>query len=399
MVRTHAGLTPDDIVRAAEAAYRVYGSSSRTFPIQVFEGIAGAETTARLQKSGALIVQEHSAIFDHHLKHDFLASKFLAANQNLWKSESFNHVTFSGSSFDAIMMCVEQISPGAADEFIRAVYDWNLYAAGYALGESRRHNVSPEMVIVILSMFAEKKWDMVAPTRQRVVDSLLILKDKGANAFLEAPTLENVFDLVKRHPVSAHSEWFQEWKNLFTRPIGLEGDDVLLRLIYDRNSVNGWTAANVVKRSRLNEFHQETLRTILKNPDAVIRWRGAHAIGAFPSPENTRSLQELLTDESESVRYGAVRSLVELASRADADLRHSIVDILIQNRAELIRFSSVVQELRRSLLIIQVRDPDDWLNVSLKLMISFQPAGPEFEREKWSRATQEMVNMFSPRRD
>ncbi|HZP62582.1 MAG TPA: HEAT repeat domain-containing protein [Terriglobales bacterium] len=394
----HAGLTPDEITRATEAAYRVYGSSSRTFPIRAFEDIVGAETTAKLSKAGALIVQEESAIFDHHLKHDFLASKFLADHQDLWKRDSFNHVTFSGSSFDAIMMCVEQIPPGAADEFIRAVYDWNLYAVGYALGESRRHNVSPEMVIVILSMFAEKRWDIVVPTRQRVVDSLLILKDKGANPFLNAPTLDKVFDLVKQHPVSAHSEWFEEWKNLFTRAIGAEADDDLLHLLSDRNSVRGWTAANVVKRSRLNEVHQESLRAVLRSRDAVVRWRGAHAIGAFVSPENARSLQELLADESESVRYGAVRSLIELASRADKDLRRSIFDVLIQNRAELIRFPSVVQELRRSLLIDQVRDPDDWFQFSLGLMISFQPGDLESEREKWSRATQEMVNMFAAQR-
>ena len=391
----HAGLTEDEIGRASRAAYQVYGTSSRTFGIRDFQDVAGPEITLKLQKSGALVTQDGPASFDHHLKHDFLASKFLADNRDSWRSESFNHVTFSGSSFDAIMMCVEQIPAESADDFIRAVYDWNLYAVGYSLAESRRHNVSAEMMIVILSMLSEKKWDPVVPTRQRVTDSLLILKDKGAGAFLVARTLEEVFDLVKRHQIQSQEQWFREWKDLFTRPVGMEADNALLGLLHNQISINGWTAANVIKRSRLSDAHQAFLRTSLQSPDAVVRWRGAHAIGAFPSQENAASLQALLSDDSESVRYGAVRSLIELASRSDRDLRHLVFDILIRNRAELIRFSSVLQELRRSLLIADVRDPKDWLDLSLKLIISVQPAGPESEREKWSRATQEIVDRFA----
>lgn len=394
---THSGLTAADIDRASKAAYTVYGSSSRTFSLRAFEGIAGRETTEKLTNSGsgALLISGDSAIFDHHLKHDFLASRYLAARQNLWTSESFNRVTFSGSSFDAIMLCIEQIPKGPADDFVRAVYDWNLYAVGYALGESGRHNVSPEMVIVVLSMFAEKRWDIVKPTRQRVYDSLLVLKDVGANRFLEAESLEKVFDLIREHQDSGNSVEFREWKDLFTRPVGSEIDDNLLKLLYDHNSIKGWTAANVLKRSALSLPQLALLRSALESPDSVVRWRAAHALGAFPSQANADVLLHFVGDSNEHVRYGAVRSVIELASRATDDVRHYVFDSLVSRRVELVKFSSVIQEIRRSLLILQVRDPRGWLNLSLKLMIAVQPVDSESERDKWGRAVQEMIAMFT----
>ena len=393
----HTGLTATDIDRASEAAYSVYGSSSRTFSIRAFEGIAGSETTRKLTSSGsdALLVTGDSAIFDHHLKHDFLASKHLADNQRLWKRESFNHVTFSGSSFDAIMLCIEQIPKGAADDFVRAVYDWNLYAVGYALGESRRHNVSSEMVIVVLSMFAEKKWDVVKPTRQRVHDSLLILRDEGADRFLEADSLERVFDLVRVHQDSGNLAEFREWRDLFTRPVGSPIDDGLLNLLYDHNSVKGWTAANVLKRSTLTVPQLAQLRSALGSSDAVVRWRGAHALGAFPSQENADALLHLVGDSNESVMYGAVRSVIELAARAADELRQYVFASLVSQRARLIEFPSVIQEIRRSLLMSEVRNAKSWLNLALKLMIAVQPVDAESEREKWGRAVQEMIEMFA----
>ncbi|MCU1247037.1 MAG: hypothetical protein JWQ49_66 [Edaphobacter sp.] len=394
---THAGLTSEDIVHASEAAYAVYGTSSRTFNIRKFEAIAGPTTTTKLTKSGSsvLSVDGETATFDHHLKHDFLASRHLANHPDLWNSASFNHVTFSGSSFDAIMMCVEQISQGAADLFIRAVYDWNLYGVGYALGESRRHNVSAEMVTVILSMFAEKRWDAVVPTRQRVHDSLLVLKDKNADRYLKAKSLEEVFQLVRELPVSDNSPWFIEWRNLFTLPIASSVDDGVVKVLSDRDSVKGWTTANVLKRSRLSEDQQDSLRSAITSNDPVIRWRAAHALGAFPSQENAKALLSLMKDPDQSVRYGAVRSVIELASTASDDLRGAVFKSLIEHGALLVEFSSVRDEIRRSVLIRGVRNPLGWLDLCLKLMIAVQPVDIETERDRWSRATQELINMFA----
>ena len=139
------GSPRQNLIHASEAAYAVYGGSSRTFALGRFRDIAGASATNKLigSGSGALIVNDQTAMFDHHRKHDFLASNYLSAHEDLWTSDSFDHVTFSASSFDAIMMCVEQVSEESADRFIRAVYDWNLYGVGYSMGESGKLITSP----------------------------------------------------------------------------------------------------------------------------------------------------------------------------------------------------------------------------------------------------------------
>jgi hypothetical protein len=391
----HVGLSAEDLGRASQAAYLVYGGSSRTFELQAFEAVAGVDTTRRMRESGSLLVASNLAIFDHHLKHDFLASNYLAANGNLWNSESFDHVTFSGSSFDAIMMCVEQIAENSADRFIRAVYDWNLYGVGYSLGESRRHRVSPEMRTVILAMFAERRWDLVLPTKQRAEDTLRLMKEQNASAFLQTKSLQEVFQLVTAHKPSENAQWFSEWQQLFTHTPDAEVPDDVVALVNDQDSVRGWTSANVLKRARLSEVQQQFLRNSLRDTSAVIRWRAAHALGSFASAVNATALLDCLTDLDKKVRYGAVRSLLELASSAPDTLRQYVFDNLIRQRKHLVEFPSVREEIRRCVLIPSSRNPSGWLRHCLSLMSAVQPISTESERDKWSRAAQEMIEMFS----
>jgi hypothetical protein len=394
--KVHVGLSDEELRRASEAAYVVYGTASRTFNLQDFERVGGADVTRRLTESGSLITPDAGlAVFDHHLKHDFLASNHLAAQERLWNSDSFDHVTFSGSSFDAIMMCVEQINENAADRFIREVYDWNLYGVGYSLGESRRHNVSAEMRTVILAMFAERKWDSVSPTRQRAEDTLRLLQNRDASEFLEAATPERVFKLVSDYAPSPNANWFFQWRQLFTRPLGSAISDEVVNQVRDGNSVLGWTTANVLKRTRLTEQQQAMLRTTLDDPTAVFRWRAAHALGSFPSEPNAAALLTRLDDEDKKVRYGAVRSLLELASGATDELREYVFAHLIAHREQIVAFSSVREEIRRCVLIPGARNPKAWLRYCLKLMSTVQPNATESERDRWSRAAQELIDMFA----
>ena len=61
----------------------------------------------------------------------------------------------------------------------------------------------------------------------------------------------------------------------------------------------------------------------------TIRWRIVHTLGAWPSQDNAQLLLEALGDEHVWCRYGAVRSLVEMAARTtDPNLRQRILSSL-----------------------------------------------------------------------
>ena len=291
------------------------------------------------------------------------------------------------------MMCVEQIPEAIADRFVRAVYNWNIYGVGYSLAESRRHNVSADMRTVILAMFAERMQDVVAPTAERARDTLRLLQDKDARRFFDTSSLSEVFDLVNKY--EATSEWFNTWRNLFTTAPGSKVDDGVVHLIEDQDSVQGWTTANVLKRSSLNDEQQIFLQSVLNSPNPVIRWRAAHALGAFPSQGNAKALIRQVSDGAWDVRYGAVRSLMELASRAEDDLRREVFESLALNFRQIDEHPSIKEELRRTMLIPSARSPKTWVSSCVNLITTFQLSASEAESEKWSRAAQTLFDMFS----
>ena len=131
-------LTETDITGAAEAAFAVYADSTRTFSWQRFQELAGQEIANRLEAAGAIVIENDLAHFDHHLKHDYLASRILISDRTRWTPDVFATLTFHASSFETIVMAMEQIETSAlADDLLRSLYDWNLYAAGYSIAEGR----------------------------------------------------------------------------------------------------------------------------------------------------------------------------------------------------------------------------------------------------------------------
>ena len=73
---------------------------------------------------------------------------------------------------------MEQVSPETADDFVRKIYDWNPYAAAYAIGDVEAPGsarVSSEMKLVMAAMLAERLWDIIEATVQRSRDAIGVL--------------------------------------------------------------------------------------------------------------------------------------------------------------------------------------------------------------------------------
>lgn len=388
---SHANLTEQDLDAAASAAFQAYFNRTRSFSIDQFRVIAGDGVTERLRSSGVIILSDNGeAHFSHHLLHDYLASRHMARQQReFWTSDNLNVISLDGSSFDPLALVFEQLDQVRADDFLRCLYDWNLYAAGYALGSVSAAAVpcSAEMQVVIFAMLAEKRFDLVEATRQRATDALLLIRLPQSQPFKDANSFQQVLDAVAT--VNSQVAWFGDWQALFTRPSNQNLTDGDIQALLVDDSVIGWTMANVARRMALSEHQLQRLRNSLRDAAAAAtqRWRIVHLLGAFPSTSNFESLLcSLDHDPDGSVRYGAARSLAELACRGDVQLRARIVQAIKDRVDDLRAQTKVRDELARALVVTSDAAPIGWRDTVTEIgRTFFQRADAPESRDRWRR--------------
>lgn len=385
-------LSSDDLNRAARAAFDAYQTKSRTFEIKDFQSVAGKAVVDRLLASGTL-KRDHfrrdSGYFDHHLKHDYLASRHLAAHPKLWNEAQFRTITFKGSSFDSIAMAMEQIpSTESADLFLREVYDWNFYGTGYALAESGQSALSREMRLVILAMFSERRWDPILATAKKAEDTLSLVRGPDAAAMRRAKSYSDIFAHLRLFKTS--EAWFDDWRDSFIRRNREPATNSDFIRLTEKDSVAGWTTSNVMKRLTLSPNQQAQVRDLLRSNNKVVRWRAAHVLGAFPSEANVKALLLRLGDDSNSVRYGSIRSLVECALRSKS-LAPAIFSRLAE-KSDVISESELVDEFQRSVILRETAIPPYWRDLVLPVVIKLRPiAKSSGEITEWDRLLKKLA--------
>ncbi|MGX1307019.1 hypothetical protein AB7M35_001739 [Amorphus suaedae] len=381
---------------AAEVAFTAYQlDESRSFDPAHFRGGAYVEQT--LLAGGVLTeVPGGRRAFNHHWIHDYLAAKYVASHPDLWSFErrhaSLDSLTFKANSFDAVAFVLELLCLEAKDEFLRAVYDWNPYAAGYALAEVEE--ISPESIsrplrTIILAMLAEKKFDRHYLTARRALDALELFKDDAAVALRNVPNHEALIGLISAEP--DHSELFSKWKALFTLQSQTVAHDTVVDAVEGDDSIIGWTAANVLKRLSLTDCAVDRLVDSAKNGWPVVRWRACHVMGSVVNERCREALLERVTnDDDENVRYGAIRSLVELGSYS-RELAVRLVDDL-QPRLDIIATSPrVMTELKRAVFLSTSFIPAGWsMEISRLFYARADLATEPSDMEAWFKLASEL---------
>lgn len=344
----------DTLALAGLTLYREgYG---RTFPVAAFDREAGRELRDRLSAAALLLRDGDLAYFRHQLFHDFLAARAIASRPDSWTYATFNAISFKANAFDPFALVLEELkAPAASDAFVEAVYGWNQYASAYALARGRRlHSVSvtKSAELTILGMLAERRWDPFRATIDRVEDSLRLFRSDLAQALLSAKELEEVTWIIDQQEVSAASD---AWRSVF---LGEHPAHDLVNLL-GTTPFLGWTAANVLRRDALTESMLRVVERICRDhPSTPARWQAAHALGAHPAVSAIETLMVRLDqDPDEWVRYGAVRSLIEIAARHHA-LRPEILESLRLRLEELRHHPLVLTELEKCLVLRE--PPVDW---------------------------------------
>lgn len=273
--------------------------------------------------------------FEHDLWRDYLVSRYFSRNPGAWTTDAFDRATVLAHSPESLTMTVEQLpSREAKNDFLKAVYDWNYHAAADCIEEFRDTDPEARQLShcirwAVYGAVAEKRFDPVPRTRSRATDYLKNHPDDVARPYAEASPRSALVAHVTALPEP--EPWFTTWKRLFTKPDGQGFDHDDLTALESRDSLVGWAAANLARRSnldpptlaRIRQFYEESHG----DPDrGTYRWRLVHALGPFPSPENVAVLFRALNEDTYHwVRYGAARSLMEIASRADHAFRDHVL--------------------------------------------------------------------------
>jgi len=365
----------DEVGRVSHAAYSTFADArSRVFAINWLTEAAGAAAVDRLMQKGLLKVEGERASFTQNLVHDYLAARYFASNPSLWNQRGFDVVSFTGASFDVLVLAAEVLATGSdeglSERFIHQLYDWNFYAVGFVLARSiavGSHVISRDTTLAAEAMMTERKWDRIVSTRTRVIAALRIIGDRNSSELLSLKDFSQLREWVAAREGS--TSWFAAWRKLFLVPHGTSVDVDFVNAIEDPESILGWTAANVVKRTAPSIEALNRLREMLSVGTDTVRWRVAHALGAFPSRENFHPLVQMLgSDPYPWARYGALRSLVEQASLTDAGpLREEIIQGLADNVGVILSDQRLRIELERCLEVDPI--PDGWAR-SLDPLIS-----------------------------
>jgi hypothetical protein len=364
----HSGLkNADALDKAAKAAYDAYKKSgSRTFEYAAFVDDAGLPIANELCAAGVLITGGGLAWFDHHLSHDYLASRYIAARPELWSHDQFDIVTFRASSFEVLALALQQLrDTPLADRFVRSIYDWNIYGAAYTLTEGRHDEVatfvSSEMELAIVTMLAIRRWELIEATRVKAEDALSLFPSGPAKQFLAAASIGEVYRIVASF--QSAEPWFESWKALLTTQSFAEISESDIASIEDEDSMHGWTLANVLRGADLRDPLQAQLRAILKRSEKLaVRWRVVHVLGAYPTDENADALLERFTTEPPNwVRYGAIRALVEIAALGTTTLRDHVFQELERYITRILEDDRTAREFEDAIFIDKARAPENWV--------------------------------------
>lgn len=380
-LRAHASQSDAEVERLAAATFAQYRSTrSRRMDSAAFAKQVPEDQTARLRAAG-ILTPAGPLRFTHHLISDYLAARHLASRPR-WNRSDLDDLTLSATSFDALGMLLELV-PGRADELVVAAYDWNFYAAASLLAEARGSGtrIAPGLETAILGMLGERRFDRVRATSVQVTDALRADGSEYAAALLAARDRAEVCEAVSAWNTAA--DW-TVWRNLFLRPDGAQADPGDVALLQADDPLLGWTTANTLRRSTAGADVWERVTSLLRADDGTVRWRAAHALGRRPDPSVVDSLFAVLSDDPYSwARYGALRSLIELAADAEAALRGSVLDRLAGLADLLASRPELARETERAL---DLRDaPPDWAEAASVVIEKLwaQADNPE-EQDRWS---------------
>lgn len=338
----------------------------------------GARVMERLVTAGIFVEDTDTVTFRHQLLHDFLVAEHLRIlGLHKWRIRTFDAATFGASAFEALEFASELLED-QADNFIIEVYDWN-YAASLecvlnlAAGNTGQESpVSAGLRDALFAMFAEKRFDHFRHTRDKAQRKAAQFSSQFGIDYAAIATRDALVEEVKSHFQTNAPPMLKRWLEVFS---SLDPPPPKDWPLLQDSPLLAWTAANTFRRSAgpdrsaftayLCQLYNSLRTAQLAGDRALVtRWRITHVLGTADDRAAVEILAAAIKDKEEHhwVRYGAVRSLVEAASRspnareAQRILRH------LKGALRSLRAISAFQEVR-DVAILAGTAPRWWASV------------------------------------
>jgi hypothetical protein len=287
--------------------------------------------------------------FRHQLLHDALAALKVASaskadEETLLRGPAFDVVSLDAASPDAIELAVEAVqrpedllskrqNPLEPRELLSEVFDWNFRITLQCVASFDRRGDSPLPRWVRHAIYAHNLERLFDPYLHTVVGAermkSLIPISSDVKPYLDAGSRD---EIVKRvggiiqglaEDKPAEEAYRRQWIDVYSRTEPFTVPDLWPLW---RDPFLAWMAANAVRRfenppevtAALIDMYQSSRHTSerpkVAPKAAAYRWRLVHTLGRGTAAAlSTLREATLDSDESADVRYGAVRSLVELA--------------------------------------------------------------------------------------
>jgi hypothetical protein len=304
------------------------------------------------RRSGKSVRADSRFEFQHQLIQDYLAARHFVRKKLKWSAENFKALTLNRQSVDVLIFAREIVEETGgvprSEDFIIAVYNWD-YSSAFACLQLKNQDSNDRPIGVMLSaLLAEKLFEPFLHSRQTAEKHLVSLTN---NLVLQTlPTsIDDLVDHVAGLKPGSGTAMFGTWLALYNTTAG-NVDFKVLKFLVAENPLMGWTAANVIRRLKLTKSGATGLKRALTragrelssakaNP---VRWRVYHALGTHYSDESIETLWKAVwnSKEHEDTRYGAARSLVELAVHAPSEEEGA--DILDRISTRLLQLSSSI---------------------------------------------------------
>jgi hypothetical protein len=227
---------------------------------------------------------------------------------------------------------------GADGEHLTEVYDWNYWITLQAvMSLDRRQALSSAHLRIIrhavYALNVERRFDLFVHSAERIKAILEQLAGSTAIDYVNGEKLTELPKLVSHFVDSELASLEGEGKTYWQYWLDLYLGQIEERSMIDslwKDPLIGWTAANVLRRCG---FGQSTVSELLRlyrisrstsDRDlraAGFRWRLVHALGGARDESAADALVAIALDldEDPNIRYGAVRSAIEIAALRGSD--------------------------------------------------------------------------------
>ncbi|MGB3355487.1 MAG: ATP-binding protein [Mycobacterium sp.] len=323
--------------------------------------------------------------FMHMLYPAFLAARALSMDERDWNSGWFSVVTARGSNLEVLGFLLQLIEADKVDVLVRAVDEWNFYAAMYVLSEDLRagDRTSPSLRSALLLLMGRRRFSGVPSTRIQAEDSLRLHGGSIAKRLLSVDSLDSVISIALDQSFS--DEWWLAWQRLFVREAGSAAFASDIQALASDDAVIGWTAANVLLTLRIDARNRAEIAALARTgPNESVRWRAVHVLGSLGTEEAWSTCFEVFkNDRSTWVRNGALRSLILAASRlGDSEDRSEVFSTLGSLSAEILDNPKWSREVERS---VQIENrPAGWSDsVAVLLEALWARANSVEDQDRW----------------